>query len=205
MAIVDKDIEGLIVRSLDETLSEDEELRLNRELVRNPDAQRMMEQYRSIDELAGAALHDTLDRDDLPLDPELLPNRAAMVSVPRRHSGWWLVPGAIAAALLALVVARFPITPSTHSMVADGDNGMSELVPMLVPSENVSPNLTRPDNIMRNADMGTSAPRIRRETGRDVIGVIGDNGNIYWIEVDRIQTIRWPGSGAASRSAPGEM
>ena len=76
---------------------------------------------------------------------------------------------------------------------------------MLVPSEDFSPNRTQPDNIMRNADMGTTAPRIHREKGRDVMGVIGDNGNIYWIEVDRIQTIRWPGSGAASHSAPGEM
>jgi len=205
MANVDKDIEGLIVRSLDETLSEDEELRLNRELVRNPDAQRMMEQYRSIDELAGAALHNALDRNDLPLDPELLPSRAAMASVPRRHSGWWLVPGAIAAALLALVVARFPITPPTHSTVAEVGNGNSELVPTIIPPQTIPPDRNQQGGIMRNADMGTSAPRIRREKGRDVIGVIGDNGNIYWIEVDRIQTIRWPGSGAASQSAPGEM
>lgn len=205
MASVDKDIEELIVRSLDETLSEDEELRLNRGLVRSPDAQRMMEQYRRIDELAGEVLHDILDRDDLPIDPELLPNRAAMASVPRRHSGWWLVPGAIAAALLALAVARFPITLSPQSMVVHGPNGSHEAGPVVDHLDAISPKRIQPDNIMRNADMGPLAPRIRSEKDREMIGVMGDNGNIYWIEVDRIQTIRWPGSGAASRSAPGEM
>jgi hypothetical protein len=33
-------------------------------------------------------------------------------------------------------------------------------------------------------------PRIKRSAGRDAFGIMGDDGNIYWIEVDRIWTLK---------------
>jgi hypothetical protein len=206
MAGVDRDIEALIVRSLDETLSEDEELRLNRELMRNREARQMLEQYRRIDELAGVALHDALDRDGLPLDPELLPERTERPPMPRHRAGWWLVPGAVAAALLALMVARYPITPVQEQTTADRGYAGPEALPRIAGPLAGSPEHVQPnDGVMRNAGLRQPVPRVRREMGRDVIGVIGENGNIYWIEVDRTQTIRWPSSGPSARSTPGEM
>ncbi|MCH7597054.1 MAG: hypothetical protein IID35_10895, partial [Planctomycetes bacterium] len=52
MSNIDENLERLIVRSLDGDLSEDEQLDLDRELIRNPDALRLMEEYGSIDRLA---------------------------------------------------------------------------------------------------------------------------------------------------------
>jgi hypothetical protein len=47
---------------------------------------------------------------------------------------------------------------------------------------------------------GLTVPRVRRHTGRDVLGVVGDDGNIYWIEVDRTRTVRQP-----ARVLPGAL
>ena len=181
MAHVDNDIERLIVRSLDGELSEDEQLQLNRELIRNPKAQRLMEQYKQIDELAGAALHHVLAGDRIPLDPAALPDREQLQPAVRYHRGWWLVPGAIAAALLAIVVAQFSATPTTERRLADLNGGAANTV---VP---LSDHVRYPAGIMRNA--GTA---VRRSTGRDVFGVVGEDGSIYWIEVDSTKTFRRP-------------
>ena len=190
MAHVDNDIERLIVRSLDGELGEDEQLQLNRELIRNPKAQRLMEQYKQIDQLAGAALHHALDSDRIPLDPAALPDREQPQRVVRYHRGWWLVPGAIAAALLAIVVAQFSATPPAGPTLADRNGGAPDRV---VPVINRVP---QPTGIMRNA--GTT---VRRSTGRDVFGVVGEDGNIYWIEVDRTKTFRRPKLGPAARTS----
>ena len=203
MAEVDKDIERLIVRGLDHALTEDEELRLNRELIRNPDARQLMERCRRIDELAAAALHDALRRDAAPVDPELLPARRPSVTAGPNRRMWWLVSGAMAAGLLALVMARLPVAPTVRPMVADRGDAPNRAAPVVGPS--VSDEAYSTDGYMRNARMGPQAPRFRRDTGRDVIGVIGEDGTIYWIEVDRIQTIRWPGRGASAGHDPNEM
>lgn len=181
MQHADNDIERLIVRSLDGELGEDEQLQLNRELIRNPEAQRLMEQYKQIDELAGAALHHALSGDRIPLDPAALPGREQPQRVVRYHRGWWLVPGAIAAALLAIVVAQFSATPTTEHRLADRNGGAAHTI---VP---VSDPIPYPADITRNA--GTA---VRRSTGRDVFGVVGEDGNIYWIEVDSTKTFRRP-------------
>ena len=60
MSAVDKDIERLIVRHLDGALSADEELELNRAILRDPDAHRLLEEYRRIDEFSAAVLDQVL-------------------------------------------------------------------------------------------------------------------------------------------------
>ncbi len=51
---------------------------------------------------------------------------------------------------------------------------------------------------MRSVGSHAGETRIRRVTGREVLGVVGEDGNIYWIEVDRIRTIRRPIAGSAA-------
>lgn len=181
MSDVERNIETLIVRALDKEISDDEQLALNRELIRNPAAQRLMEEYRRVDELTAAALGDALETDRLPLDPESLPDQHAMPAAGRPHRGWWLVPGAVAAALLAIFVARMPIG-SSDARIADNPS-VHTSIPIPVISGPVRPN----NGIMRNAATG---PQIKRSAGKDVFGVMGDDGNIYWIEVDRIWTLK---------------
>lgn len=181
MSDVERNIETLIVRSLDGEISDDDQLALNRELIRNPAAQRLMEEYRRVDELTATALGQALGNDRLPLDPESLPSQDAMPSVRRPHRGWWLVPGAVAAALLAVFVARMPVGSSDTRLVDNPPGRTSKPIPII--SRPVRPS----NGIMRNA---AAKPQIKRSAGKDVFGVMGDDGNIYWIEVHRIWTLK---------------
>ncbi len=56
----DKDIERLIVRRLDGALTPDEELELDRQIIRDPQVRRLLEEYQRIDEWAAAALDAAL-------------------------------------------------------------------------------------------------------------------------------------------------
>ncbi len=195
MSKPDKNIEKLIARHLDGALSEDEKLELNRALIRDPDARQTCDEYARIDALAVASLDQILGDDGVDFDAESLPERAASIPVRGIHRGWWLGTGAVAAALLAMVLARASLAPR------DGSTGMADVTPVPV---QVFPGPNGPDNqIMRN--VGTSAPKIRRHQGREWLGVMGEDGRVYWIEVDRTRTLRQPRRNAIHRSALNEM
>lgn len=198
MSNVDKDIERLIVRSLDGELSEDEALALNRELIRDPEAHRLMESYRRADELAAAALERAIGAGGPSFDPMQL--AASSAKLPKRgwHRGWLLLPGAVAAALLALMI-RLPAAPpadsSAGAQLATGDRGsMQHSVPVVGNARKAG------GPLMRNVDM---RPRIKRDSGREVLGVVGDDGNIYWIEIGRVQTVKKPSRQALYQLAVG--
>lgn len=141
----------------------------------------MMEDYRRVDDLAEAALGRMFAEDDISADRAV----AAAVVAPRRamryHRGWWLIPGAIAAAVLALVIPRPVFQNTVTSPLVLVDGGQTSLP--AVPGNNLKPR----GELMR--DVGSA---VRRDTGREVFGVIGDDGGIYWIEVDRTRTIKRP-------------
>lgn len=182
----------MIVRRLDGALSEGEELALDRALIRNPQARRLMEDYQRVDDLASAALHDALGGGGSTFDAEALPDRPAL-GTPR--SRFWLrtlVPGAAAAALLAMATAWFSQSPvpSHESTIADRRD--PEPIPAIVPAPEYS---SAKGQLMRNAtDRFQPSPRpsLKRSTGRELFGVVGENGNIYWIEVERTRTVRRP-------------
>ena len=196
---MDERIEKLIVRRLDGELGEEDELELNRELIRNPAARRLMEEYGKVDELAAVALRRAVGDEHKPLDVEALSRRTVPRSVVSSRWGWRLGTGAVAAALLAIFVARFPLTESsTRPSVANGARRVP--IPQVVPS---TPNGVYPNGLMR--DVSYSRPRIRRDTGREIFGVVGEDGSIYWIEVDRTWTIGRPKMRAAGPYPAGEM
>ena len=183
------DIERLIVRHLDGEITADEDLELSREIIRNPEARRMLEEYQRVDVLAGASLRRALsdDGDTFELKP-VEPGRAAS---PRRalryHRAWLLVSGAIAAAVLAIVIPRPVLQPSPEAPA----------IAERLQSTPTFPANSAPANrsLMRHIGSGLphgALPRVKRDTGREVFGVMGDDGSIYWIEVDRIRTIRRP-------------
>ena len=183
MREIDQDIERLIVRQLDGELGEEEQLELNRKLVRDPQAHQLMEDYRSVDTLAADALAQTLGKGEVEFDPTALTAETRRRTY-RFHQGWWLVPGAIAAAILALVIPQ----PAVNRVTEPSTRLIGTTLPDV-------PQTMSPDS----HSMGQSVPmhrvgmpRIRRNTGRDVIGVVGDDGNIYWIEIDRTRTLKRP-------------
>ncbi len=192
MSDIEKDIERierLIVRKLDGELGEDEELELNRELIRNPEARWLLEEYERIDGLAAAALSEALGDGSASVDPAVLQHRGQRHTARGYNRGWWLVPGAVAAALLAIMLARFtPPAPSDQGMLTEDSRPSTRRVPAVSPGY-------KPDGLSHHAGYDRGPEKIRRDTGREVIGVVGDDGNIYWIEIDRTRTFKQPGSG----------
>jgi len=198
MASVDKDIERLIVRRLDGALTDDEALRLDRALIRNPEAQAMLEDYRRVDTLASAALADVLGGEESFDASTLTPRESAEAPVPAIYRrGTWFIPGAIAAALLAMVLP----TPSWHQQDGSQAPGRtSHSSRFSRPVGTIDPHGAAPrefgsPSLQHNV---SHLPRTKGQTVRDVIGVMGDDGGIYWIEVDRSRTVREMPKGRAN-------
>lgn len=202
MSDVEKDIENierLIVRKLDGELSEGEELVLNRELIRDPEARRLMEEYERVDGLAAAAMAEALGGDSLSVDPAVPQGQSRRPVARGHHRGWWLVPGTIAAALLAIMVARVSQPSAT-------DTGIARTDPPAAVQRIPEVGRGHPrEGLQRDVRWPVGREKIRRDTGRDIIGVVGDDGNIYWIEIDRIRTFKQPGTGWAKPIALEEL
>jgi hypothetical protein len=198
MSNVDYEVERLIVRRLDGANSEEDELRLDRELIRNPEARALMEEYQQTDRLAAAALQHAFAEPACAFDPATLPAQPERPQRPTMWRSWPLWSGAAAAAVLALVVARVPL----GSEPAPTGTPIQRGVP-LVDGHDTSrlPGVGdgRPWSV---SNPSSGVPRIRRDTGREVFGVIGDDGNVYWIEVDRSRTVRRPNAGTESTRSP---
>ncbi len=187
MKSLDENLERLIVRQLDGELSMEEELELNRELVRNPEARQLMEEYAGVDELASEVLKASFSHEAAMVDVDsgVANHERSATWRGRAHRGWLMIPGAIAAAILAIVFQPAETTFPGNTSTPVVQKSPVESMPSQVPS------MRHPDNgMMRMVDW--SKPRIKRNAGRDVIGVIGDDGNIYFLEVDRTQTVRQP-------------
>jgi len=180
MAHLSEDIERRIVRFLDGALNEDEQIALQRELLRNPDARELMEEYRRIDELSAAAMRHAFSDEGLSFDPERL---AGPLDPQKRgyYRVWWLIPGAIAAALLALALPR----PEWRSIEPGNRLATHQAQTLLSP---LDARREGAGNVMQNAAWPLQ-PQVRRDAGRELIGVMGDDGNLYWIEVDRTRTL----------------
>ena len=175
------DLERLIVKRLDGALTDDEALVLDREMMRDPELRSTFEAYKRIDEWSTNALNHAVRRNERRLDLDAITTTRKTYRFRRPHRGWLLIPGAIAAALLATVVPWPEFSEEkAPNVVRLGDHAFPTLESMpTAPDAN-------PMGLMRNVN------QLRRNTGREVIGVIGEDGNIYWIEVDRTRTIRVP-------------
>ncbi len=180
-------IEQLINRGLDAELNPDIEHELNCTLIRQPEMMQLRDDYRRIDALAASTLDSIRSGAEIDLDAifQAAPTSAPTVRL-RPHRGWLMIPGAVAAALLAMVIpSPDDHQQSTMPIVSTGN----ELFPIETGSMWGGSELAQPVS---------TVPRIRRQTGRDVIGVVGDDGNLYWIEVEKKRTVRWP-SGSSLR------
>jgi hypothetical protein len=197
MSNVNEHLERLIVRSLDGKLSEDDELALNRELIRNPEARRLMAAYRTVDELSIAALDEVAASETPDFDVKTWARAGSSKRRTRQGRTWfWLAPGAIAAALLALIVPRpMPTSVQRPPIVrvpsAPTFNGVVD-----------SPFTGGRQDMMRSV---RSTPAIHRNTDREIIGVVGDDGNLYWIEVERTRTVTLPAGTNSQAGTDGDL
>ena len=104
MATMDDHMERLIARQLDGELSEDESLALTREIMRNPEAREAAERGAHIDTCAAKALSAALGDGQTSIDLDTLPEQQVGPSARPYRSVWWLMPGAVAAALAVMVL-----------------------------------------------------------------------------------------------------
>ncbi len=178
-------IEELILLSLDGRLSDQEQLELDREVVRNPEVHGLLDSYRKLDGLAAGALQSAVPQRDASLEPEKWIDGVDQRAPGMPHRTWWLATGAIAAAVLALVLNYATLPPvGPDQYVSRNSNSAGTMFSGSVGTEDRA----RP---MRTVSTGPQQ-RIKRDVARDYYGIEGDDGRIYWIEVDRTRTIKKP-------------
>lgn len=187
----DEKLERLIVRSLDGALDEAEQLALQRELLRNLAAKRTAEAYARIDALAGEVLGSALGTTSRVPKLEAVP--PVGIEHVRRLNWRVLVPGAIAAALLALALPRLDMgIPSSPVAEHPAGSAVVPVLPHTVPAAGITRNVSQ-------------LPRVQSDSGREVIGIFGDDGRLYWIEVDRTRILRQPPRLSRDASGYGEL
>lgn len=194
-------IEDQILKSLDGALDDEALLELRRTVLRDPRARRLMEEHQRIDALAGEVIRAAVDEKPLSFDPMALTQAAPGSAIARHHWSWWMIPGAIAAAI-AIVLMIPDVAPPSAPQGQMADRKTS---PIAAPVPQIAAGGHR-----RPVDYGGVIPvsnppkRVRRQTLRDYTGVIGADGRLYLIEIDRTRTLRrTSGRGVRRASAQG--
>ncbi len=187
MPDVDARIERLIVRRLDGELSDPEQAELDRAILRDPHVRALLEEYERIDSAASAALVEALDGGVRP------PARSARIAAQPARRGygrmWWLLPVAAAAAVAVLVSLRPQVESGPSLVRAPSYSVNGATLPRVAPS--LEGGIRSP---VHQASHGWDAltADVDRLTDRDVLYVVGPDGNVYILEQERVQTTRTP-------------
>ncbi len=180
-------IEDQILRSLDGALDDEALLELRRTVLRDPRARRLMEEHQRIDALAGEVIRAAVDDKPLSFDPMALTQAAPGSAIARHHWSWWMIPGAMAAAI-AIVLIIPDVTPPSAPRGQLAGRTQSQIeapVPQIAAGGD-----RRPVDFGGVIPVSTRPRRVRRQTLRDFTGVIGADGRLYLIEIDRTRTLR---------------
>jgi len=206
MSEIDEHLERQINRALDGALDEDERLELDRELIRNPEARRLLERCEQLDALAGGVLH-TLFSDR----PNAVLGSGEMARTPRRMGyprAWWLLPGAVAAAVLAVFLVYAPPGPEGANVSATGNTGRIADRPAQVQVQTPPGVVPWTWTAVPNGGMipvNHRPARVDRAIDRGIYGVRGSDGSIYLIEVNRTHVRERPGSQSLIRPVGGDL
>ena len=200
-----KQLELLITRHLDGRLSEEEELEFQRLLLRVPQARRTLEAYERLDAAAGEALRGALPDAEPAFDPvELARPRRSTAAHRHYHRAWWLLPAAVAASLLLAVTTQ----TFWHAENPAGVPAGSLVNSLDAPPETVAgmPARLGPGHLdsRPNVIPASAMPRrTLRHTDRQLIGIEGEDGQIYWLELDQTRTLRGQSARGNTRLASG--
>ena len=210
MSEIDEHLERQISRALDGELTEDERSALDRELIRRPELRRVMECSAHLDALAAGALRSMVADGPSPAGTipqrHQLPLRDRLSSRSTYPRAWWLLPGAVAAAILAVFWVYVPATQDGPS--ADGANNGGLVTRSANPVTGPQPLVPRGQS---GASDGAIVPVGHRPTWTDraidrgVYGVRGSDGNIYLIEVNHTRVREQPGNRARIRPVGGDL
>jgi hypothetical protein len=203
MSGIDERLERQINRALDGALSDEERLALDRELIRHPEARRLMERCAELDRLAGDALHAVLAEERGPERRMRMPPPVA--TRPRYSRAWWFLPAAAAATILLSVLIYRPPAVETPIAVNEETPPAVDATSATWADEHRTHGWERPTIDGGILPAVYRPTRIDRAISRDVYGVRGDDGNIYLIEVQRVRSLERPGSRARLRPVGGDL
>ncbi|MFH0983188.1 MAG: hypothetical protein V2A79_16840 [Planctomycetota bacterium] len=204
MTELDEHLERQISRALDGELSADERAALDRELLRDSAARRLMERSEQLDALAGEALRSLCSE-----QPSLTVALSEMFQRPQGRGyprAWWLLPAAVAAAILAMVSVFSPV--SRRGSSPTGPHETTWVDGGQLPRAQPPSVLTAPRRAMPNGGMipvGQRPTWTDRAIDRGVYGVRGSDGNIYLIEIHRTRTLEQPGTQSRVYPAGGDL
>ena len=193
----DERIERLINRKLDGELTHEERLELDRALIRSPQHQRMLEELQCIDAVCAESIRADVEADSG--KPVEIYRPVAHVPFPNRKPSryWWVIPGGIAACLAWFSVSGGLIGLGTGGPTAMGPGGSTVIDgSSLTDGRDLArfgqSSILRPVSATSLPPWTGGVSDDRRNTG--VYWVVGSDGNIYLIELDRIQSYRRPRS-----------
>jgi hypothetical protein len=190
---VDERTERLIVRMLDGEITSTERLELDRELIRSPQARALLESYQTIDAASVEVIGRVIGKRDQG-HSELVVSSGQPVSVQPRRSNWMLYASALAACLAFAIFLGTPTSQqngaSPPPAVAQNTDRQSHQDLALPPPGSAFPQ----GNGQLTPVLHSPGPRLDRTTDRDVIFMVGSDGRLYMVEVNRIQEIKLPGS-----------
>ncbi len=195
MDAIDERIERLINRKLDGELTPEEQLELDKELLRCPAARALYESYREIDGLVGEVISDCAgyEAGKSPIQADC-PYRIGR----KQHNHYWMYFASVLAASLAFVIFwNTPEQVSNSGYPTALNNAPADKTPVAdsrMPTEGkVQPTIKQRFNdagVWRVK--GNNSERVNRLTDRNVIVVPGEDGEIYLLNLDRIREVRLP-------------
>jgi len=168
--MIDERTEQLINRRLDGELTSDEQLELNKRLIRSPEARALIEDYQKMDALAHATLDNFSQKSELASDVQ-----------PRSRFIFFAGGSAIAAAFILvgfLSISLLPLNNPQKAVVANN--------PQVEPTMIAALPMTRDISRM----LSIEGPRHEREqVHKDVLGVFDqETQSVYLLEMDQQQT-----------------
>lgn len=190
-AAVTPELEARIVRCLDGELSEQERADLQRELLRNPAARRLMADSAEIDSLAAEALAAVVDRSGGDVRPRQASREAWVVRV----AGGFL---AAAAAVLLFILPPGPFRPrrpsvkDTPARVARGPEAPVASAGSQAAAGQDQPAAAGP-HLPRRVRVPDGLRRGRRDLDRSYLGVYDEQEQrLYLFRMDRERTnVQW--------------
>ena len=195
MDAIDKKIERLINRKLDGELSPEEQLELDKELLRCPAARALYESYSELDELVGEVISECTgyETGNNPIAANCRPE----IYQKRPNHRWMFFASALAASLALVVFWNTPDRISKSGYPTTSGNApvnQTRIADSRMPTEGkVQPTINQRFNdagVWRVK--GNNSERVNRLTDRNVIVVPGEDGEIYLLNLDRIREVRLP-------------
>ncbi len=173
-----------MVRYLDGELGEAERRELVDRLRRDAAARRLLEQYATVDRLAGEALLDLLDR------PRAKPAPARAAWAGPRLVHRLLGPAAAVAAIVVLAVLIRPnLKDGPGPLGSDGPMASSRQAGQPAEASQLWDFPSRPLDVRLGPPADFKGGLGQRQVDRHVFGVLDEKANeVYVLEVDQIQT-----------------